>query len=269
MAIAFSMTTIAVVGVILLIETMLLLSYISADRKIPSLRAIRTAYKKNKNLGYEHLDEGSGTLKVIEKDGMSNKVADRPGVQFFPNDIHSAERLDGQIPIIHYVEGWAYPVTSQSASLATDIKKKLKDRMVAPTYEAIHVLFKRDLRKPNDDVRNELITGSEERITDKELNQIREVKEELQNERVDTHKKPFMFNQMKEFVMLWGMNTNEALMKLQSYTIAVERGQIQEKKGFALDAKQIGPLLIAAAIAYLIYQSAGSGIMSSVGGIGP
>lgn len=268
-SVSLSLTVLIAWGGITLLLLMFVMNVMAVEKKIPSLKAIRVAYKKKKLISFEHTDTGIGTLKVMDKmDNSPNQVKNANGVQFYPTSVVEAERLDGILPIIHYNEGWAYPTSAKGASVAHQIKEKFRNRSIIPTYEMIHILFKKDLNKSTEEIRDELISDSEQRITDAEIEAVKELKPELEEAEIE-YKKPFLFSSCKEFVMLNGMATNEAIMKMKSYAIAVERGAIETKRNWEVDPKQLGSVLIMAAIAFVIYKSAGAGLMGAAGGMVP
>lgn len=267
-SVSLPLTVVVGAGGVMLIMLMFIMNVMAVEKKIPSMKAIRIAVKKKKLLSYEHTDSGIGTLKVMDKMENSNQVKNADGVVFFPTSVVEAERLDGYLPIVHYNEGWAYPVNAKGASTAHQIKEKFKGRSIIPTYEMIHILFKKDLKKSPEEIRAELIPDSEHRITDAEIDSVKELKPEIESCEIE-YQKPFLFSSIKEFVMLNGMNTNESIMKMKSYAIAVERGAIETKRNFEVDPKTLGSVLIMAAIAFVIYKSAGSGLMGAAGGMMP
>lgn len=251
-----SMIIVALLGVMFLKTIMDIMS----DAKLPTVKKLRQAHRKQKPLCLFHYPNGTCDFKILEttENGNQVKLDEEYGIVFAPKNPNLSEFLDSKIPIFHYLYSCSYPVTPKGVASANAVKSKLKEKMVNPTFEILATLLHRNIdKKSNEQVREEMIPESESRISDKELNAVRTASQELKQQKVQDGM--IVFSEVKDFLMLVGMNTSQSLMELKSYIIAKERGHL-DNSSMGLDFKKIAPFIL---VVLLVFYMMSTGSMPS------
>jgi hypothetical protein len=266
MSLGVSSTTL-ILGAILGLSIMLNMTYFKLEMKYPSIKAIRVADKKGKQVAWIHDPEGSTTCVAMNLVHGSNqldlgKFSETYGVKFKPRDMNQAEFLDRKLAMFHYMASYPHNVTVRGVAALSRIRRIIESRGVTITAEKLSTIMHRDLTRPLEDIRKSMIMGSEDRINDAELKRLGEVQQELKVTKNNTVG-AFVFADANDFLYSVGMSAASSLREWKSYIIAVTRGEIKAG-GFTFDAKSIGMLLIFAALAYVISQSGSFNAISSI-----
>lgn len=244
------------------------MSYISFEKRFPTIKEMRKAAKKGKQFALIHDPAGTVTGVCMELLPGSNqldldKYGAAYGIKFKPKDMNQAEYLDNRIPIFHYMGSFPHNVTVRGVASLSRVKKLLESRGVISTPEKLTTLMQRDLEAPNSEVRKTMVPGSRDRIDDKELDRLRSMQRELRVTKSNTVGS-FVFADANDFLYSVGMSAAVSLREWKSYITIVARGELPAK-GIGFDTKSIGMLLIFAAIAYVIMKAGTMGdVMSSV-----
>jgi len=243
---------------LLMISVMINMGYMSVEKKCPTIKAMRTALKKGKQLAWIHDPEGSATAVCIDLVEGSNELdfsnlKQDYGVKFKPRDMNQAEFIDRKLASFHYMGTYHNNVTVQGVAALSQIRRILINRGIIPTPEKLTTIMHRDLDESSEEIRATMVPGSESRISDDELVQLARVQHELKSTK-SSSVGPFVFADANDFLHSVGMSASVSLREWKSYIIAVARGEVP-KKGFSLNSKEIGMLLVFAAIAYVIAKA--------------
>jgi hypothetical protein len=237
---------------------MINLSYISFEKRFPSIKELRKAAKKGKQFAFIHDPSGTVSGVCMELLPGSNqldldKYGAQYGIKFKPKDMNQAEYFDNRIPIYHYMAAFPHNVTVRGVTSLSRVKKLMESRGIISTPEKLTTLMSRNLDQSNSDVRKTMVLGSESRIDDKELERLRSIQRELKITKANTVGS-FVFADANDFLYSVGMSAAVSLREWKSYITIVARGELPQK-GIGFDTKSIGMLLIFAAIAYVIMKA--------------
>jgi hypothetical protein len=244
------------------------MQFMSFEKRFPTVKAMRMAFKKGQQLAFIHDPEGGVTavpIKLVEGSNQLDlgKLGDAYGIKFKPRGMNEAEFIDRRIAAFHYIGSFPHSLSVRGVASLSRVRKMLEARGVLTTQEKLNTLMHRDLDQNTEKVRSTMVPGSESRIPDDEMTKLGNVQRELKATKSNTVG-PFVFADAHDFLHGVGMSAAVSLREWKSYITTVARGEMQPK-AFMLDAKSIGMIMIMLAIAYVISKAGSMGnVMSSV-----